>query len=130
MNWRKVAKLLTDHLYKSWITDLKFNQETSCSKCRTRKTVSRTILIQVQLGSYVNMRHRLLSDQCLTINGHDLISYKCRPSARMFKQGPNYFINVIKAVTIPTNLNLEIYKLTLINVISFTSKYIYSVVYV
>ena len=66
------------------VTGLRFK----CSKCRNRKTASRTVSIQVKLASYQCQHghklsykcqngHNLLSDQCQT-NGHDLISYQCQ----------------------------------------------------
>ena len=48
--------------------------ESSCSKCRTLKTLSGTVSVQVQPVSYkCQPGQKLFSDQCQT-NGHDLIS--------------------------------------------------------
>ena len=46
-----------------------------CSKCRTRKTASRPLSIQVQLVSYQSQA-----------NGHDLVSYQCQQGHKLSYQ--------------------------------------------
>ena len=76
-----------------------------CSKCRTLKTSSRTVSVQVQLVSYkCQPGHKLFSDQCQT-NGHDLIGSECQYRYKRSYQTSSYSINAKSQGTISSALN-------------------------